>query len=589
MTDVNLGVVQRPLVKVNGSALSDDNVAQLLDCHVDLAIGRPGSAELRFFDPTFDLIDSTQFDLGKTVEVQFPSSSGLEVVFKGAITGIETETLETGDSIFRVVAYDKSFSLTRKWKNKVWLKSKYSDIVSAIASECGVTAQMSATTEVYEHIAQMSDHATLLTQIATDLGLVWFFHNDKLHVVKPDVTGNAVCTLTLFENLYSLRSSTSAAAVTDAATARGWDPASKEVVQGTSDMPSRLDNTALGLGTRTQAKSHFPSERVALQRPTISAAEAKTVASALRARDQGEELTVRGKADGHAGIVPGAVIDIKGAGTKISGKYFVAEAEHIYSSSGYVVRFVVGSGSPRTLVDLLGARQATAWHHRGPVIGIVTEVGKSADNGKVKVKLPVVGDSMQTDWARVAAIGAGKNRGLFMMPSINDEVLVMFEHGDLRRPVVVGSLWNGKDKPETVVVEESGVVKEFRLTTTGKSHLILTDSAQGDGPFAQLDIDGGIKLMLAKEKVELLSAQKPLTLKSGTALLEFKDDKVTLKGQDINIEATANLNLKGTNVKVEASAGLTLKATGQAQLQGATVTVQGQGMAEVKAAMVKIN
>jgi uncharacterized protein involved in type VI secretion and phage assembly len=44
-------------------------------------------------------------------------------------------------------------------------------------------------------------------------------------------------------------------------------------------------------------------------------------------------------------------------------------------------------------------------------------------------------------------IGAGKNRGWFFIPEKNDEVLVMFEHGDINRPLVVGSLWNGKDKP----------------------------------------------------------------------------------------------------------------------------------------------
>jgi Type VI secretion system/phage-baseplate injector OB domain len=37
--------------------------------------------------------------------------------------------------------------------------------------------------------------------------------------------------------------------------------------------------------------------------------------------------------------------------------------------------------------------------------------------------------------------------GIFFLPDIDDEVLVAFEHGDLRRPVVVGSLWDSEDCP----------------------------------------------------------------------------------------------------------------------------------------------
>ena len=42
---------------------------------------------------------------------------------------------------------------------------------------------------------------------------------------------------------------------------------------------------------------------------------------------------------------------------------------------------------------------------------------------------------------------AGKGRGLFYLPEVGDEVLVAFEHGDIRRPYVIGSLYNGSDKP----------------------------------------------------------------------------------------------------------------------------------------------
>ena len=44
-------------------------------------------------------------------------------------------------------------------------------------------------------------------------------------------------------------------------------------------------------------------------------------------------------------------------------------------------------------------------------------------------------------------LGAGKNRGWFFIPENDDEVLCLFEHGDMERPLVVGALWNGKDKP----------------------------------------------------------------------------------------------------------------------------------------------
>jgi hypothetical protein len=39
--------------------------------------------------------------------------------------------------------------------------------------------------------------------------------------------------------------------------------------------------------------------------------------------------------------------------------------------------------------------------------------------------------------------------GLRWRPETGDEVLVAFLHGDTRAPFVLGSLWNGKDKPPT--------------------------------------------------------------------------------------------------------------------------------------------
>jgi hypothetical protein len=73
---------------------------------------------------------------------------------------------------------------------------------------------------------------------------------------------------------------------------------------------------------------------------------------------------------------------------------------------------------------------------------------------KVKVKFPWIRDSegndvkVETDWVRLGFFfGDIGNLGSWFIPEIDDEVLVIFEHGDLRFPFIIGMLWNGVDKP----------------------------------------------------------------------------------------------------------------------------------------------
>jgi type VI secretion system secreted protein VgrG len=92
---------------------------------------------------------------------------------------------------------------------------------------------------------------------------------------------------------------------------------------------------------------------------------------------------------------------------------------------------------------------------RGPETGVV--VGPKGEEifvdpyGRVKVQFhwdrQEKNDENSSGWIRVAQPWAGKQRGVMFIPRIGDEVLIDFLHGDLRRPIVVGSLYNGEDKP----------------------------------------------------------------------------------------------------------------------------------------------
>ena len=46
---------------------------------------------------------------------------------------------------------------------------------------------------------------------------------------------------------------------------------------------------------------------------------------------------------------------------------------------------------------------------------------------------------------------AGRNRGSWFVPDAGDEVLVVFEAGDVEQPFVIGSLWNSTNPPPMTV------------------------------------------------------------------------------------------------------------------------------------------
>ena len=66
---------------------------------------------------------------------------------------------------------------------------------------------------------------------------------------------------------------------------------------------------------------------------------------------------------------------------------------------------------------------------------------------RVKVTFPWFSGDVESTWARLVATGAGPNCGLVWIPQVDDEVLVGFEHGDMRHPYVLGGLWNPVDPP----------------------------------------------------------------------------------------------------------------------------------------------
>ncbi len=123
----------------------------------------------------------------------------------------------------------------------------------------------------------------------------------------------------------------------------------------------------------------------------------------------------------------------------------------------------------------------------GVAIGIVKSVD---DNGCVQLEYPWLEGSPRSPPAPIAAPLAGKGRGAFFMPEVDDEVLVSFQQGDFDHPFVAGFLWNGVDTaPETdpanrVILTPGGHTLRFEdadnkkkivIKSAGEHHITIDD------------------------------------------------------------------------------------------------------------------
>jgi uncharacterized protein involved in type VI secretion and phage assembly len=206
----------------------------------------------------------------------------------------------------------------------------------------------------------------------------------------------------------------------------------------------------------------------------------------------------------------------------------------------------------------------------------------------------------RTDWVRVAQPYAGKERGIYFLPEVGDEVVLAFNEGDRDHPIVIGSLWG---KTNTFPKGAPGEKNEIKTIRT-QSGCEVTFSDKKDKESIQIRTKGGLTVILedesktvtirdgnkknlvtvnGKDGAVTVKASKKLVLDvgSGSLTLDGQGKKATLKMGTISIEAGQSLTLKGQNVKLEGSMAA-LKASGNME-------VKAGGVLTLKGSMAKIN
>lgn len=102
----------------------------------------------------------------------------------------------------------------------------------------------------------------------------------------------------------------------------------------------------------------------------------------------------------------------------------------------------------------LAPSHADSFGGAGAVRATVVDVDDPRGEGRVKVTFPFLGSPSRSAWATIAAPMAGRDRGVWMVPEVGDEAVVVFERGDPSSPIVLGFTWNGVDTPPSTAVRE---------------------------------------------------------------------------------------------------------------------------------------
>jgi uncharacterized protein involved in type VI secretion and phage assembly len=194
---------------------------------------------------------------------------------------------------------------------------------------------------------------------------------------------------------------------------------------------------------------------------------------------------------------------------------------------------------------------APAWAQAG-LLAKVVSLDDPDNAGRVQVRLLAFDGVAQQDapmWARVVSPFAGKDRGAFFLPDVDDEVLVVFVQGDARHPLVLGGLWNGASSAPATI--ESGGRNRYKRIQSKNGIVITLDDQDGQEKL-QLETPGGCKL----------------TLSDGPGSVTLEDSN-------------------GNSIKLESS-GITVQASAKVTVQASSVDVTA-GMVKVDAAMSKFS
>jgi Rhs element Vgr protein len=559
-------------VLINGQAANPSY--ELLSMQITREVNKVPAARLVFKDgdpsqSTFALSESNDFQPGTPVVINLGRDGTNTQTFKGIIIRHAIRVKENGQSELTVDCRDEVVRMTVGRHSQYYTSIKDSDLLNTLVSGySNLSCNMTATTFLHEELVQhhLSDWDFMLMRAEAN-GMLVLVKDGVVNIQAPVTTPTPVLQVNFGSSILEFDAEMDVRNQWNNVEARAWDYHNQVLFQAdSSGNPAWTEPGNITAATLAQAinlKNYELHHSGYLQDQEL-----QTWADGMMLRSLLSKICGRAKCTGFSGVNPGDILTVSGVGARFNGNLFVTAVRQEVGNGMWDTHIQFGL-SPRRYAELfqdIDDRPAAglAGGIRGLQIGVCVQLqGDPQGQGRIMVKVPMIDNTAQGIWTRIATLDAGSNRGSFFLPEVNDEVIVGFINDDPSEAVVLGMV-NSSAKPAKLSNTTANNQKGF---TSRSGMQILFD-------------DGETSVTI------ITPNQNQIVLDDTQGNISIQDQN----GNSIKMDSTGiTLTSSSGQVSVSAGTNLTLTATAEFSASGATASLSGDASASISAPTVSIN
>jgi len=571
-------------VKINGKDL--DNKFPINYIEVNNLINNIPYCIIKLYEftnvDTEFLVNNADLKIGADVEIEY-DDNGKNTIFKGIIVN-KNFLLDSDieESYIVLKCYHKFFNMTLATKCNYFLDKTDKEVVEDILSKYGYASTLGAMTLKRDFLYQnnISDW-DFINNIARHYGYIVDIDKENLIIDKPKKDKSSQ-KINLGENVININLTLDGESQIEGYEGKYWDI--KEQKCANVESSNNSNENSFGNVNSSDLLKNSGKQKCNIINDSFTESEYKTYLDGFVELNRYSKIHGNITILGNKNIKQNETIEITNFSDVFNGSAYINKVQHIYKNedSGWITKIYVGLKKQ----DVYNIKDNfNIGNIIGLKYGVVLKIdGDPENNFRVFVNIPTINKSEEGVWCRLSSIYASKECGITFFPEKGDEVILGFIDNNPKEPIIVGNVYNSKNKSSVTVDAENNIKsiktksgmeinfnekdKILKINTSEKRSITISDKDES----LELLNDNG-KIVISKDSIEVKTSKD----------VKIEGNNITLTAQGtIKLKGTNEVNLDGNNLKINGGIGVNIKG-------GTNTKIESSGITEIKGTMVKIN